>query len=100
MPGLKFGVDSRVAEGRESLLYCAIDRKKRSLVELLLSGGASPDLPQSSPALVLAASKRRRDIVKKLLRVGTDVGAKDEEGTTTFNDASAHQVEHFRQPDG
>jgi hypothetical protein len=83
---LQSGADPNVSEAGESLLYCAIDREKWSLVPLSLSCGASPNPPGYAQganasqcaigrktALMAAAYGGHREAVDLLLKSGANL---------------------------
>lgn len=69
---------------------------EKEILHLLLSAGADPNAPAAGdlpddpfpPALILAASKGARDIVKILLEGGADPDCVDSEGFTPLHCAA------------
>lgn len=88
---LDHGCDSNYIVGRRRPPLCAAAKHGHlAVVEVLLAGGANPDLPTASgkTALMIACEKSNPQIVKVLLAAGANMEARDEDAGSALMYAS------------
>lgn len=75
-----------------SAIHYAAERGSKAIVQALLDGGTSVDIPNpvGQTALHCAARNGHEDVIKRLLENGADVNAKDENHQTALHGAAGH----------